>query len=102
MTDLTVANTILEQLGGNRFSIITGAKNFSGDENSLSFSVPRTKGKYGSVNYVKVVLNSMDTYDVYYRYIHGMNTTDVAVSAGIYNYMLKESFETNTGLYTSF
>ena len=36
MSNLTVAKTILEQLGGNKFCMMTGAKNLAGDENSLS------------------------------------------------------------------
>jgi len=33
---MRVAKTILEQLGGNHFRMMTGAKNLAGDENSLS------------------------------------------------------------------
>ncbi len=35
MNNLKVAETILEQLGGNQFRMMTGAKNLAGDENSL-------------------------------------------------------------------
>jgi hypothetical protein len=35
MSNLTVANTILEQLGGGRFIAMTGAKSFVGGEDSL-------------------------------------------------------------------
>ena len=34
MSNMTVAKTILEQLGGNKFRMMTGAKNLAGDENS--------------------------------------------------------------------
>ena len=33
---MRVAKTILEQLGGNQFRMMTGAKKLAGDENSLS------------------------------------------------------------------
>lgn len=102
MTDMTVATNILNQLGGRRFTAMTGAKNFSGDASSLSFRIPRTKGKNGSVNHVKITLNSMDTYDVEYKRIHGMKVIPVGTSEGIYDDMLRGSFEVNTGLYTSF
>ncbi len=39
MADLTVAKTILEQLGGELFVAMTGAKNFVGTEDSLTFEV---------------------------------------------------------------
>jgi hypothetical protein len=32
---MKVAKTILEQLGGNQFRMMTGAKSLAGDENSL-------------------------------------------------------------------
>ena len=32
---MRVAKTILEQLGGNKFRMMTGAKNLAGDENSF-------------------------------------------------------------------
>ena len=35
MSNLKVAKTILEQLGGNHFRMMTGAKKLAGDENSL-------------------------------------------------------------------
>lgn len=96
-----VAKTILSQLGGNKFIVMTGAKNFGAGENSLSMKIPRTKGKAGSVTHVKITLNSLDLYDVEYIRIHGMKMTTVYEDEGIYVDMLKESFETYTGLYTS-
>ena len=39
-TDLTVANTILQQLGGNKFRVMTGAKNFVGSNDALTFRLP--------------------------------------------------------------
>ena len=35
MSNMTVAKTILEQLGGNKFRMMTGAKNFMGFSNGL-------------------------------------------------------------------
>jgi len=39
MADLTVAKTIFEQLGGEHFVAMTGAKDFVGTEDSLTFKV---------------------------------------------------------------
>ena len=61
MSNLKVAETILEQLGGNKFRMMTGAKNFGGTENSLSMRIGRNKT---SSNYLRITLNSMDTYDM--------------------------------------
>lgn len=100
---MSVAKTILSQLGGGRFAAMTGAKNFScgGKENYLGMRIPRTKGEKGSVNYVKIALNGLDLYDVEYGRIHGYKYTVVAEENNIYADMLVESFERNTGLYTS-
>ena len=43
MSDMRVANTILEQLGGRRFIAMTGSSNFGGFENSLSMRLTRNK-----------------------------------------------------------
>jgi hypothetical protein len=60
--DMSVANEILRQLGGNRFIAMTGAKNLIGDKNSLAFSIGG--GAKSKINFVKVTLNYKDYYDV--------------------------------------
>ena len=42
-------DTILEQLGGNRFISMTGAKTFVWDDNKLQFSIPRNQSKANKV-----------------------------------------------------
>ena len=39
MTDMTVARTILDQLGGARFVAMTGAREFVGSADSLTFKI---------------------------------------------------------------
>lgn len=56
-----IAQTILQQLGGRRFAVMTGAKNFIGGENYLSFSLPRGFAKDG-INKIKITLDPCDTY----------------------------------------
>jgi len=57
MVDLTVANTILEQLGGRKFIAMTGARNFVGDFSGLSFRLPGAGGYCkDSINCVKIEL----------------------------------------------
>lgn len=57
--DMEVANTILQQLGGRRFKIMTGARDFYAIDNGLQFKL----GKNGSrANLVKIILQGDDTY----------------------------------------
>ena len=65
---MDIAKTIYEQLGGNKFAFITGAKNFIGNkgENWLSFRIGRNGSK---ANYVKITLSPMDTYTVEFKRI---------------------------------
>ena len=101
-TDMTVAKTILRQLGGNKFRAMTGAKNFVGTDNSLSFRLPGGGGfcKNG-INSVRITLNSMDLYDVVYMRIWGSKVKTVEEVSGLYFDSLTDSFERVTGLATS-
>ena len=54
MSNLIVAETILKTLGGNKFRMMTGAKNLAGDENSLSMRIGRNSS---NSNYLKITLN---------------------------------------------
>ena len=61
MADMTVANTILAQLGGSRFLAMTGAKNLTGAPDRLTFGLPRNPGK---VTHISIVLMPTDLYRV--------------------------------------
>jgi hypothetical protein len=54
-----IANTILAQLGGHKFVVMTGAKNLVAIENGLRFNIGQNGSK---ANMVKVILNWDDTY----------------------------------------
>jgi hypothetical protein len=88
---------IYKQIGRRAF-LMLGAKNIvsHSKENALSF---RIRGS-NKANYIKVTLNSMDTYDVEYGKIRGDKYHVVAEDKGIYDDMLLKSIENNTGLYT--
>jgi len=58
---MTVAQTILEQLGGNKFIVMTGSKNFVSDKNSLRMKLAGNKSR---ANYLKITLNGLDLYDM--------------------------------------
>jgi hypothetical protein len=101
-TDMTVANTILAQLGGGRFLAMTGAKNLLGDADSLQFQLPPRSTKDG-INAVTVKLEPSDTYTVTF---HKINRRTLDVSVVLEREMvhadgLRQVFELATGLRTS-
>jgi len=98
MSDMTVAKTILEQLGGKKFCAMTGAKNLVGDENSLSMRIGRNSS---NSNYLKITLNSMDTYDMKFYRLWRFEEKSVTEYNNIYNDMLTDTFTAHTGMYTS-
>lgn len=100
---MTIAKTILQQLGGSgRLVAMTGAKNFVAVDNGLSFKVGRNAQ---GVNYVRIILNSMDVYDVQFcrvRTVKGIPTIKViSEHSDIYDDMLIPLFERGTGMYLS-
>ena len=91
-----VAQTIYEQLGGNRFKTVTGSKNFVSDVDWLSFKFPRSK----AMNYCKIVLEN-DLYNIEFGNIHGAKYTIKREIMRVYASDLTKLFESTTGLYTS-
>jgi len=92
--DIEIAKIILMQLGGsNRLQMFTGAYNFVAVPYGVSFRI-----KNRSVNYVKIVLNAMDTYDIEFGRISGVNYKIVKELSGIYNDQLVEVFTRYTGM----
>ena len=99
MSNLKVAETILSQLGGNKFRMMTGAKNLAGDENSLSMRLGRNSS---NSNYLKITLNSMDLYDMKFcKLTRKFEEKSVTEYNNIYNDMLQDQFTAHTGMYTS-
>jgi hypothetical protein len=102
-TNLTVANTILEQLGGRRFIAMTGSWSFTGDTNSLSFRLGKNPKGH---RFCKVVLDESDTYTVDFFNIDirkpvGEMITKLSRVCGVYADGLRQTFEIQTGLLTS-
>lgn len=94
-----VANEIYRQLGGNRFRVMTGAKNMVSTENGIRMRIGRNKT---NANYMEVVLNSMDLYDITFAKVTKMGEMkSVRTYDNVYNDMLVSLFETHTGMYTS-
>jgi len=97
MTDMTVAQTILAQLGGNKFIAMTGAKGFVGGADYLMFTIPKAKN---GINKVRIKLNANDLYDVEYGRIRKLEYKVIEADAGIYDDMLQVCFTKATGLDT--
>lgn len=101
MNTQQVAETILDQLGGHRFVIMTGAKNFvSGDKDGvpyLSMRLPRN-------HHMTIKLDPSDTYTMEYVKITTRNftfkKTVIEESSHVYCDMLQHEFTRMTGFYT--
>ena len=101
MNTKQVAETILDQLGGNRFVAMTGAKNFVyGDKDGvpyLSMKLPRGK-------HMTIKLDPSDTYTMELAKISTRNftfkKTVIEESSHVYCDMLQNEFTRMTGLYT--
>jgi hypothetical protein len=95
----SIAHEIYRQLGGRRFRVMTGAKNLLDHGDGLSLRIGRNSS---SSNYMKVTLNSMDTYDIRFSKVSKMGAEkSVKEYHNVYNDSLVGLFESHTGLYTS-
>ena len=93
-----IAKTILQQLGGNKFIAMTGAKNLGFTNNGLQMKIGRnSKG----ITHVIISLKSTDTYDVEFIKMRGVNRKVVKKLKGVYADMLRKIFTKYTGLRTS-
>ena len=92
-----IASIILQQIGGmNRLHMMTGAYNFQALKNGVSFRIKNAKA-----NYIKIVLNGKDLYDVEIGRIRGNSYNVVFSENDVYNEELKSTIEKNTGMYLS-
>lgn len=96
---MSIAHTILEQLGGKRFVAMTGAKNFGDTGNGLAFQIPAKLTK-NRINAVKIELDPSDTYIVKFLRIGRSELKTISQHTMIYCDQLEELFERETGLYT--
>lgn len=96
---MSVAKTILEQLGGNKFAAMTGAKNFVSDTNSLTFTIGKNAAK---VNKVVVCYDrSNDEYNVGFYNVRGFEAKTIRNVDGVQADRLCAVVEDVTGLRTS-
>ncbi len=106
---MKIADIILEQLGGNKFLAMTGAKNLLADENTLRMTLPKNRSK---ANRLYITLDPDDTYTMrFFRFTAGRlnrktfawtedKTTEVKETSGVYADMLQDIFTSVTGMAT--
>lgn len=106
---MTVAQIIYQQLGGNKFVVMTGSKNFLDDGNTLRMALAKNASK---ANRLWITLEADDTYTMrFFRYtaprystktytFSDEKITEVRTIKGVYCDMLQELFTEVTGLYT--
>ena len=95
---LPVANTILAQLGGHRFCVMTGAKNLVGSDKGLIFRFGRNASRS---NQCEIRLDGgSDTYTVlFYHLWKGRLVIDGSFEF-VYAEDLRRVFERHTGMAT--
>jgi len=109
MTDKEIATTILTQLGGRKFAVMTGSKDFSVIKNGLTMKLAVNPSK---ANRLDITLNGDDTYTMrFYKYsaprlnnktfeFSQSKTTEIKKFEGVYFDQLQELFTETTKMYT--
>lgn len=111
MSNKEIADTILQQLGGGRFVVMTGSRDFIAIDNGLRMGLARNASK---ANRLEITLNGADLYDMkFYRYTpwrfstrggkfteYPEKITTVKEYKNIFFDQLEELFTETTGLYT--
>ena len=94
-----VSHTILEQLGGQSFLRMTGAKNLMVLRQGLQFDLPARSARDG-INKVQVNLTPADLYDMtFFRFdSRSLECREVDAAEGIFAEELREAFTQITGL----
>ena len=94
---MSIAREILNQLGGNMFLVMTGAKALVSGPDYLAFKLPSNFARDG-INHVTVRLDPSDTYTVEFRKVRGLNVKEVRTDSMVYCDTLRETFTAATGL----
>jgi len=94
---MTVAQTILDQLGGNKFIAMTGSKNLLGSENSLSMKLAKNQS---GATHLQIKLDNNDTYMMEFFKITKSAGMTICLLTGIYCDKLQSAFTDVTGLDT--
>lgn len=93
-----IAQTIIQQLGGRRFSVMTGAHTFIALESGLQFKLPR--GAKNKANLVRITLTPLDLYTVEFIKYRNLEQKVISTHEMVYFDQLQELFTEQTGLDT--
>lgn len=94
---MEAAKTILEQLGGRRFIIMTGTHNLVAGKNELTMKLRRNSC---GASHLRVTLTPLDLYRMEFIKVRKGEPHTVTSFDGIYADQLQDIFESITGLYT--
>lgn len=96
---MSISETILEQLGGQKFVAMTGCKNLRTNGNDLIINLPKNKSK---ANLLKIKLVN-DLYNMEFLNFNKKtcNIKTIENYNCVYAEQLKGLFESVTGFYTS-
>jgi len=98
LDQIETAKIILDQLGGQRKLVMfTGAYNFVAIKNGVTFRI-----KNRGVNFIQIVLNGNDLYDVTFSKLFKLSLKKVSEHNDVYFDELIPLFEKNTGMYLKF
>ena len=96
--NLEKSKIILQQLGGNRFIAMTGAKYFAGsNDGDLSFKIGRNAS---GITHVKIKLNDLDLYNIDFIRVRGTLVKSLRCVNNVYAEDLQRIFTATTGLDT--
>ena len=96
-----VQETIVEQMGGNKFRVMVGCKQMSvdGDKPAVTFTIGG--GARKRIKYVKVELMGDDTYTMTFSKVFKYEHKIIKVVKGVYFDQLQSIFTEQTGFDTS-
>ncbi|NDD54808.1 hypothetical protein EBZ39_13255 [bacterium] len=93
-----IAKTILQQLGGNMFTTMTGSRDFAAVPDDLTFKIGRNaKG----VTHVTILLTPADLYKMEFIRVRGMSAKVVSTHDDIFADQMGDIIELETGLKTT-
>ena len=95
----TVPQSILKQLGGNKFLAMTGAKNLVGGYDSLQFDLGR--GAVNKANKVRVTLSATDEYTIAFYIYRKLDLREIETVRGVQVETLRSTFTDRTGMHVT-
>jgi hypothetical protein len=87
----------LQQLGGNRFIAMTGAKNLAVDKSKNELHMKIMRNSKG-ISHVRIRLTSLDLYDMEFLQVRAGKIKIKSKEKGVYGDQLGKMFKKNTGL----